>query len=67
MPVYIGVAVARQTTSYAQLFIPKIVYKATYLPVTLPESFIKELNQIMYKFIWGSKWEKLVALNYVVM
>ena len=25
----------------------------------LPEISIKELNQIMYKFIWGSKWEKI--------
>ena len=35
------------------------MYKATYLPVTLPETFIKKLNQIIYKFIWGSKWEKI--------
>ena len=28
------------------LVIPNIVYKATYLPVTLPEIFIKELTQI---------------------
>ena len=46
-------------TILKSLVIPKTVYKATYLPVTLPETFIKELNQIMYKFIWGSKWEKI--------
>ena len=54
-----GLTLLGKITILKSLVIPKIVYKATYLPVTLPESFIKELNQIMYKFIWGSKWEKV--------
>ena len=41
------------------LVIPKIVYKAIYLLITSPEIFIKKLNQIMCKLIWGSKWEKI--------
>ena len=54
-----GLTLLGKITILKSLVIPKIVYKATYLPVTLPETFIKELNQIMYKFIWGSKWEKI--------
>ena len=27
--------------------------------VTLPEIFMKKLHQNLYKFIWGSKWEKI--------
>ena len=54
-----GLTLLGKITILKSLVIPKIVYKATYLPVTLLEIFIKELNQIMYKFIWGSKWEKI--------
>ena len=54
-----GLTLMGKITILKSLVIPKIVYKATYLPITLSEIFIKELNQIMYKFIWGSKWEKI--------
>ena len=47
-------------TVLKSLVVPKIVYKVTNLPVTLPGTFTKELNKIMYKFIWDSKWEKIV-------
>ena len=49
----------RKITVLKGLVIFKIVYKATYLPITLPEIFIKELKQIVYIFLWGSKWEKI--------
>ena len=39
--------------------IPKLVYKASNLPVILRDSFIKQVNQILLKFIWGSKWEEI--------
>ena len=41
------------------LIIPKIVHKASLLLIYLPEKFVKELNKLMFKFIWGSKWEKI--------
>ena len=47
-------------TVLKSLVVPKIVCKVTNLPVTLPGTFTKELNKIMYKFIWDSKWEKIV-------
>ena len=37
----------------------KLRYKVVYLPITVREIFIKELNQIMHKFIWGFKLEKI--------
>ena len=46
-----GLTLLGKITILKSLVIPKIVYKAIYLPVTLPEIFIKELNHIMYKFI----------------
>ena len=39
----------------------KLVYKATYLPVTLPQFFIKELNQIIYKFFWAPSGKRSVV------
>ena len=54
-----GLTLLGKITILESLVTPKIVYKVTYLPVTLPEIFIKELNQIRNKFIWGSKWEKI--------
>ena len=41
------------------MVIPKLVYKAANSHVILPDSFIKQVNQILFKFIWGSKWEKI--------
>ena len=41
------------------MVIPKLVYKGSNLPVMLPDSFIKQVNQILFKFIWASKWEKI--------
>ena len=54
-----GLTLFGKITALESQVIPEIVYKAIYLPVTFPEIFIKELNQIMYKFIWGTKWKKI--------
>ena len=40
------------------LIIPKIIYKVSHLPIFLPDSFVNELNQTLFRFIWGSKWKK---------
>ena len=45
--------VVRKKKHTKSLVIPKIVYKATHLPVTLPAAFMKELNQIKYKIHLG--------------
>ena len=54
-----GLTLIGKITVLKTLIIPKLVHKASYLPVQLPDSFIKQLNQKMFKFIWGSKWEKI--------
>ena len=35
------------------LLIPKIVYTSSLLPT--PEHIVKELNQLLYKFLWKGK------------
>ena len=35
------------------------MFKAANLPMILPDSYIKKINQVLFKFIWGSKWEKI--------
>ena len=45
------------------LIVPKIIYKVSHLPIFLPDSFVNELNQILFRFIWGSKWEKISRLK----
>ena len=54
-----GLTLLGKITILKTLIIPKIVYKASLLPIHLPEKFVKELNKLMFKFIWGSKWEKI--------
>ena len=43
------------------LIIPKLIHKASYLPIQLPvpKKFVKQLNRVLFTFIWGSKWEKI--------
>ena len=50
-------------TVLKNLIIPKIIYKVSHLPIFLPDSFVNELNQILFRFIWGSKWEKISRLK----
>ena len=54
-----GLTLLGKITILKTLIIPKIVHKASLLPIHLPEKFVKELNKLLFKFIWGSKWEKI--------
>ena len=54
-----GLTLPGKITIIKSMVIPKLVYKASNSPVILPDSFIKQVNQILCKFIWGSKWEKI--------
>ena len=49
----------RKNSILKTLIIPKIVHKTSLLSIHLPEKFVKELNKLMFKFIRGSKWEKI--------
>ena len=41
------------------IIVPKTTLKSAKLPMILPDSYIKNINQVLFKFIWESKWEKV--------
>ena len=46
-----GLTLLGKITILKTLIIPKIVHKASLLPIHLPEKFVKELHKLMFKFI----------------
>ena len=50
-----GLTLLGKITVLKSLVISKIIHKASHLP----EAFIKQLDKLMFKFIWCSKWEKI--------
>ena len=40
-----------------------MIYKVSHLLIFLPDSFVNELNQMLFRFIWGSKSEKILRLK----
>ena len=54
-----GLTLLGKITVLKTLVIPKLIHKASYLPIQLPEKFVKQLNRVLFTFIWGSKWEKI--------
>ena len=53
-----GLTLLEKITVLKTLVIPKLIHKASYLPIQLPEKFVKQLNRVLFTFIWGFKWEK---------
>ena len=53
-------------TVLKKLIIPRIIYEVSHLPIFLPVSFVNELNQILFRFTWGSKWEKNFQIKIVL-
>ena len=53
-----GLTFLGKITILKTLVIPKLIHKASYLPIYLPEKFVKQLGRVLFTFIWGSKWEK---------
>ena len=54
-----GLALLEKTTIVKTLVIPKVIHNASYLSIDLPENFVKQLNRVLFTFIWGSKREKI--------
>ena len=54
-----GLTFLGKITVLKTLVIPKLIHKALYLLIHLPEKFFKQLNQVLFTFIWGSKWKKI--------
>ena len=53
-----GLILLKKITVLKTSIIPKIIQKTLYLPIHLPEKFIKRLNRVLFTFILGSNWEK---------
>lgn len=41
------------------LIIPTLIYKVSVIPITLPETFLRQLKRTLFTFIWGSQWERV--------
>ena len=46
-------------TIVKSLIIPRMIYKASILPLIIPRTFITKINKLLFKFIWGSNWERV--------
>ena len=54
-----GLTLLGKITVLKTLVFPKLINKASYLIIKLPEKFVEQLNRILFTFIWGSKWDKI--------
>ena len=48
-----------KTTIIKSLVAPILIYKFSLVPCEIPKKFIQEVNEMMFQFIWGSKWERV--------
>ena len=46
-------------TIVKSLIIPRMIYKASILPLIIPKTLITKINKLLFKFIWGSNWERV--------
>ena len=46
-------------TIVKSLIIPRMIYKASILPLIIPTTFKTNINKLLFKFIWGSNWERV--------
>ena len=42
---------------------PKLLFKLSMIPLHIFSPFLRSLNQIVYSFIWESKWERISRVN----
>ena len=54
-----GLTLLGKISVLKSLIVPKIMFKAANLSVIFPDSYFKKINKVLFKFIWGSKWEKI--------
>ena len=58
-----GLSLLGKITILKSLILPKLYYELFMLPTEIHSPFIKQLNALIYGFIWGSKWERISRLN----
>ena len=54
-----GLTLLGKITVLKTFVIQKLIYKSSYLPIQLPKKFVKQLNRVLFTFVWDSKWEKI--------
>ena len=54
-----GLSLLGKITVIKCLLLPMVVFKILVLPVFPPKDFTKKLTRILYRFIWGSNWERI--------
>ena len=50
-----GLTLLGKITVFKTLIISKLIHTASHLPMYSPETFAKQLDKLMFQFIWGSK------------
>ena len=58
-----GLTLLGKITILKCLVFPKLLFKLSMIPSHIFPPFLRSLNQIVYSFIWGSKWERISRVN----
>ena len=62
-----GLTLLENNTVSKTLVIPKLIHKTSYLPIHLPEKFVKQLNRVLFTFIGVRNGKKLGDHNCAVV
>ena len=54
-----NLALIGKNTIVKSLIIPRMIYKTSILPLIIPRTLVTKINELLFKFIWGSNWEKV--------
>ena len=46
-------------TIVKRLIIPRMIYKASILPLIITRTFITKINKLLFKLLWGFNWERV--------
>ena len=58
-----GLTLIGKVTIIKYLILPKLVYKIMAVPITVSSCILKNTEKIFFKFIWGSRWERISRLR----
>ena len=58
-----GLTLIGEATIIKHLILPKLVYKIMAIPIAISSCMLKNIEKIFFKFIWGSRWERISRLR----
>ena len=58
-----GLTLIGKVTIIKYLILPKLVYKIMAIPITISSCILKNTEKIFFKFIWGSRLERISRLK----